>query len=80
MALRWLDWRLARLVRDSLGLGEGNSATGSGQKPKNGRNIHLCFQQMSQIRELRRVLNGGINAELGLAGLLMDWYGGFGRG
>lgn len=76
MALRWLDWRLTRNVREAL-VGPETEAAKPDFSP-NQHNIRLCYQQMSQIRELRRLLKGGINAELGIAGLLMDWYGGFG--
>jgi DNA polymerase-3 subunit delta' len=83
LALRWLDWRLSRRVRSCL---EGSSDNGSAEKegdpaatPVIQQTIQACFHQMAQIRELRRLLNGGINAELSLAGLLMDWYGGLGR-
>ncbi len=76
MALRWLDWRLTRNVREAI-VGPETEAAKPDFSP-NQQNIRLCYQQMSQIRELRRLLKGGINAELGIAGLLMDWYGGFG--
>ena len=69
LALRWLDWRLAREVRNSL-LGKASEGNHCGST------VDTCFQQMTQIRELRRLINGGINAELSIAGLLMDWYGG----
>ena len=69
LALRWLDWRLSRRIRSALE--EGSSASQ--------QSIKASFRQMTQIRELRRLLNGGINAELSIAGLLMDWYGGLGH-
>jgi len=83
LALRWLDWRLSRRVRSCLeGPSDHASAeTGgaTGQTPAIQQTLQACFRQMAQIRELRRLLNGGINAELSIAGLLMDWYGGLGR-
>ncbi|NND53514.1 MAG: hypothetical protein HKN56_00900 [Gammaproteobacteria bacterium] len=68
LALQLLEWRLAERIRAAA---ERNSAHSAGAA--------AGFRQLGQIRELRRVLNGGINAELNLAGLLLDWYGGFGR-
>jgi len=74
LALQWLYWRLSRRVHEGLGVSEGKAAAQSGGSQAA---VQACFRQMSQIRELRRVINGGINAELNIAGLLMDWYGGF---
>ena len=83
LALRWLDWRLSRKVRSCLEAPSvEETADGSGTRTRmepQQRIIQACFRQMAQIRELRRLLNGGINAELNLAGLLMDWYGGLGH-
>lgn len=68
LALQLLEWSLAERLRGEAEGSRGVSAmTAAGHR------------QLGQIRELRRVLNGGINAELGLAGLLLNWYGGFGR-
>jgi len=82
LALRWLDWRLNKRARLALtSLAEANSgekAPESGDIVRVHATIQACNKQMGQIRELRRVINGGINAELNIAGLLMDWYGGFG--
>ena len=83
LALRWLDWRLSRTVRSCLEASSAQEITDVGDistrlEPQQ-RIFQACFRQMAQIRELRRLLNGGINAELNLAGLLMDWYGGLGR-
>jgi DNA polymerase-3 subunit delta' len=72
VALQWLYWSLAARVRDALGSPAAGTAV-------NQPVVQACFRQMTQIRDLRRVLNGGINAELSIAGLLMDWYGGFGN-
>jgi DNA polymerase-3 subunit delta' len=75
LALQWLYWRLFRRVRQGL---EALSSNVSGSET-----AHLAtrasFRQMSQIRELRQLIKGGINAELNLVGLLMDWYGGLGQ-
>lgn len=75
LALQWLYWRLARRVRQAL---DPAAAEGLGPEQRSSA-LRSCFRQMSQIRELRRVINGGISAELSLAGLLMDWYGGLGQ-
>ena len=83
LALRWLDWRLSRRVRSCLEGPADSAAAETGgateQIPVMQPTLQACFRQMAQIRELRRLLNGGINAELSIAGLLMDWYGGLGR-
>jgi DNA polymerase-3 subunit delta' len=81
LALRWLDWRLSRRVRTCLEGPSGEAAAGAPdrQTPEVQQTIRACFRQMAQIRELRRLLNRGINAELNIAGLLMDWYGGLGH-
>ncbi|MEE4185682.1 MAG: hypothetical protein V2J12_07940 [Gammaproteobacteria bacterium] len=60
LALDLLEWRVAEQVRSSLNAGEKAASRGR-------------FRKMDQIRELRRVINGGIKAELSLAGLLLDW-------
>jgi DNA polymerase-3 subunit delta' len=75
LALQWLYWHLSRRVHEGLGISEVKAPAHSGPADAV---VQACFRQMSQIRELRRVINGGINAELNIAGLLMDWYGGFG--
>ena len=77
LALDWLYWRLSRRVREGLGVAADD--TPADTLDAGPEVIQACFRQMSQIRELRRIINGGINAELSIAGLLMDWYGGFGR-
>ncbi len=64
-ALQLLEWRLAERLRAAAGSPSAENEAG--------------FRQLGQIRELRRVINGGINAELSLAGLLLDWYGGLGH-
>jgi DNA polymerase-3 subunit delta' len=82
LALRWLDWRLSRRVRSCLEDSAGKAGGVAARAASSGaaqQTLQACFRQMTQIRELRRLLNGGINAELSIAGLLMDWYGGFGR-
>ena len=83
LALRWLYWRLARRVRASLEARTSKDSADLGQdslQPEQiQQTLQACFRQMGQIRELRRLINGGINAELNLAELLMDWYGGLGR-
>jgi len=68
LALQLLEWRIAERIRAAVVDEAGQQAT-----------LDAGFRQLGQIRELRRVINGGINAELSLAGLLLDWYGGFGR-
>jgi DNA polymerase-3 subunit delta' len=68
LALQWLYWSLARKVRKAT----------EGSRAQSLPVMQASFQQMTKIRELRRLLNGGINAELSIADLLMDWYGGFG--
>jgi DNA polymerase-3 subunit delta' len=75
LALQWLYWRLARRVRALLEEPFGQETAKNSQKSSQ---IHACFRQMTQIRELRRLIKRGINAELNLASLLMDWYGGLG--
>jgi len=60
LALDLLEWRLAEQARTSLTAGEHVAS-------------RRRFRKMDQIRELRRVINGGIKAELSLAGLLLDW-------
>ncbi len=67
VALRLLEWRIAERLRAAAGKAPDPSLQQAG------------FRQLGQIRELRRVINGGINAELSLAGLLLDWYGGLGH-
>jgi DNA polymerase-3 subunit delta' len=79
LALRWLYWRLSRRVREGLGIPPDTAIEAPAGAEYEPGTVHACFDQMSRIRELRRVINGGINAELNIAGLLMDWYGGFGR-
>ncbi|HJP03813.1 MAG: hypothetical protein QGH46_09670 [Gammaproteobacteria bacterium] len=79
LALRWLYWRLSRRVREGLGVTPDKVLEAPVGVEYGPGTVHACFDQMSRIRELRRVINGGINAELNIAGLLMDWYGGFGR-
>jgi DNA polymerase-3 subunit delta' len=83
LALEWLYWRLSRKVRASMeALAANTSAETGGATPQTGQiqqTMQACFLQMAQIRELRRLIKGGINAELNLAGLLMDWYGGLGH-
>jgi DNA polymerase-3 subunit delta' len=83
LALRWLYWRLSRRVRSCLEGPSDSAAAETGgatvQPAAIQQTIQACFRQMAQIRELRRLLNGGINAELNIAGLLMDWYGGLGH-
>ena len=75
LALEWLSWRLAGEVRSAMGV-----STGTGSGPSDSADlVHAGFQQMEQIRELRRLFRGGISTELSLAGLLMGWYGGLGR-
>ncbi|MCP4276648.1 MAG: hypothetical protein GY779_09880 [Gammaproteobacteria bacterium] len=83
LALQWLYWRLSRRVHAGLeALAESPSGEMSGaaslQISQIQQTLQACFRQMAQIRELRLLIKGGINAELNLAGLLMDWYGGLG--
>lgn len=73
-SLQWLYWRIAERIRVSL-----TAAKESPQCSSSGASVAAGFRQMNQIRELRRLFKGGINAELSIAGLLMDWYGGLGR-
>ena len=84
LALEWLYWRLARRVRAALealsGNGSDDQSALSASPERLQVSLQACFRQMAQIRELRRVISGGISAELNLAGLLMDWYGGLGEG
>jgi len=68
LALKLLEWRLAQRLRASAEQNNGVCAE-----------TEVGFRLLGQIRDLRRVLNGGINAELSLAGLLLDWYGGLGH-
>lgn len=72
LALRLLEWRIAERLR-AVALEYGTAWDGA-----SGPLWQAGFQQLGQIRELRRVINRGINAELSLAGLLLDWYGGLG--
>ena len=78
LALEWLSWRLAGEVRSALGVST-DIASGAVASADNAGIAHAGFQQMEQIRELRRLFRGGISTELSLAGLLMGWYGGLGR-
>ena len=59
LALDLLEWRLCERIRAGLQAGSGATAD--------------WFRKLDQIRELRRVINGGIKPELSLAGLLLDW-------
>ena len=78
LALEWLSWRLAMEVRTSLGAsGDSSSVRVDGLLVS--QVSQACFQQLEQIRELRRLFRGGISTELSLAGLLMGWYGGLGH-
>jgi DNA polymerase-3 subunit delta' len=83
-ALQWLYWRLSQRVRSTLETlsGKGSEVDGAvlPAPERLQRSLQASFHQMGQIRELRRVISGGISAELNLAGLLMDWYGGLGEG
>lgn len=72
LALDLLEWRVAQRIRASF-----EPAAAAGRHPAAVR--QAGYGQLTQIRELRRVINGGINAELSLAGLLLDWYGGLGH-
>jgi DNA polymerase-3 subunit delta' len=76
LALQWLYWQLARRARALL---DGSAGTDGGSEALNQAALQSGFRQMGQIRDLRRLINGGINAELSLAELLMDWYGGLGH-
>ena len=78
LALEWLSWRLAREVRTALEVSRTRIAGGAAG-PLVSQVSHACFQQLEQIRELRRLFRGGISTELSLAGLLMGWYGGLGH-
>ncbi len=84
LALQWLYWKLARRVRATLEPSPGAVLADIGvaplQTPLAQETLRASFRQMAQIRDLRRVISGGISAELNLAGLLMDWYGGLGEG
>ena len=73
LALQWLYWSISGRIRESLEGAGGNQDEGFQ------RGLQAGFRQLGQIRELRRLINGGINAELSLAELLMDWYGGLGH-
>ena len=64
LALRLLEWQIGRKLAAVATEGGDLAATGGG------------FRVLGKIRDLRRVINGSINAELSLAGLLLDWYGG----
>ena len=83
LALQWLYWRLSRRVRAALEALSGKALPEMGsatlQTGQIQQTMQACFQQMAQIRELRRLNKSGINAELNLAALLMDWYGGLGH-
>ena len=83
LALQWLYWRLSRRVRATLEALSGEALPEMGdvslQTGQIRQTMQACFRQMAQIRELRRLNKGGINAELNLAALLMDWYGGLGH-
>lgn len=72
MALDLLEWRVAGRIRDSFTAAEAADAGVVAMR-------QAGFAQLDQIRELRPVISGGINAELALAGLLLDWYGGLGH-
>jgi DNA polymerase-3 subunit delta' len=76
LALEWLYWRLAGRVRQTF---EAAESPARGDLAANRPYLEACFRQMAQIRELRRLISRGISAELNLAGLLMDWYGGLGQ-
>ena len=84
LALQWLYWRLSRRVRTALEALSGKGSVSAGAARTTPERLHnslqASFQQMAQIRELRRVISGGISAELNLAALLMNWYGGLGEG
>lgn len=70
LALQLLEWHLNKYVRD-IHL--------DGDASRCGAQLAAAYDQLSRIRELRRVIKGGINAELSLAELLFDWYGGLGH-
>ncbi len=59
-ALKWLYWKVSGQIRTRL------AETGSAEAD---------FVKLDQIRELRRFIHGGVSAELGLTGLLVQWYG-----
>jgi DNA polymerase-3 subunit delta' len=84
LALQWLYWRLSRRVRTALEALSAKGSASAGAARTTPERLHnslqASFQQMAQIRELRRVISGGISAELNLAALLMNWYGGLGEG
>ncbi len=65
LGLRLLEWHIVRKLTAVAEDGGDLSARGGDE-----------FRVLGQIRELRRVISGSINAELSLAGLLTDWYGG----
>jgi DNA polymerase-3 subunit delta' len=72
MALDLLEWRVAGRIRDSFTAAAAADAGVAAMR-------QAGFAQLDQIRELRPIISGGINAELSLAGLLLDWYGGLGH-
>jgi hypothetical protein len=78
LALEWLSWRLVQEARTALGIG-GGQASGTDKGLLVTQVSRACFRQLEQIRELRRLIRGGISTELSLAGLLMGWYGGLGH-
>ena len=75
LALRWLYWKL---YRRAVQIASADPQTLSPPADRVAA-MQSCERQMSEIRELRRVITGGINAELSMASLLTDWYGGLGR-
>ena len=59
-ALKWLYWKVSGDIRSQMAESAGAEAD---------------FVKLDQIRELRRFIHGGVSAELGLTGLLVQWYG-----
>lgn len=70
LALQLLDWRLSRRIREIQLSREAASRSAE---------VLAGYDQLAQIRELRRVIKSGINTELSLAELLFEWYGGVGH-
>jgi DNA polymerase-3 subunit delta' len=72
-ALRWLYWRIGRVIRDLSSPDTGAQPQGALQNPPKVSKISPLFGHLRAIEELRRDRAGGLNMELQLGALLTAW-------
>jgi DNA polymerase-3 subunit delta' len=72
-ALRWLYWRVGRVIRDLSAADAGAQRLKVLQNPPKVSKISTLFGHLRAIEELRRDRAGGLNMELQLSALLTAW-------